>query len=189
MLTKTDAEAVKARFTALYERSASRLLAWITRRLQDPEAATELWAECWAIAFERWPSCRAANDDAGAERWLFGIAQKRIAIYYRSAAIERRALERLRWSVPTLQESEADALAQSAGLETLRSLLADALSALPEKRRRAIQLRVVSGLPYREVAARLGCSEQAARAHVSRGLGRLARVVPQIEARELAGGS
>ena len=45
-----------------------------------------------------------------------------------------------------------------------------ALSSLPSEQRRALQLRVVHGLPYEEVAGRLGCSQNAARLRVSRGL-------------------
>jgi DNA-directed RNA polymerase specialized sigma24 family protein len=42
---------------------------------------------------------------------------------------------------------------------------------------------VIDGLAYREVAQRLGCSEQAARAHVSRGLKRLADAIDRYELR------
>ena len=40
-----------------------------------------------------------------------------------------------------------------------------------------MQLRVLDDLPYDAIAKRLGCSEQTARAHVSRGLRRLERVL------------
>jgi DNA-directed RNA polymerase specialized sigma24 family protein len=46
-----------------------------------------------------------------------------------------------------------------------------------------VQLRVLEGLPYEEVAAKLSCSEQAARAHVSRGLRQLER---QIDREQIA---
>jgi len=184
--TDQDRETAAA-FEALYDRMATRLLVFVARRLQDAEAATELWAECWAAAFEGWPSCRYATDPERAERWLFGIARKRIASYYRSGAIERRAIERLHWTVPIIEESEAEELERLAGLEALRELLGDALAALPAKRRQAVQLRVVGGLSYREIAERMGSSEQAARAHVSRGLGRLASAISRTEAQELLG--
>jgi DNA-directed RNA polymerase specialized sigma24 family protein len=46
-----------------------------------------------------------------------------------------------------------------------------------------LTLRVVEGRPYHEVAEHLSCSVETARARVSRGLRRLARVldVPQPE--------
>jgi len=62
-------------------------------------------------------------------------------------------------------------------LEELSPALEEALAELPQKRRQAVQLRVVEDLPYDAIANRLGCSEQTARAHVSRGLRRLERVL------------
>ena len=48
-----------------------------------------------------------------------------------------------------------------------------ALDELPERDREALSLRVIEARPYREIATLLGCSEQAARVRVSRGLQRL----------------
>jgi RNA polymerase sigma-70 factor (ECF subfamily) len=164
----------KRAFEALYDRTAKRLLISLTRRTQDPEIAGELWAECWAAAFEAWPSCRASAPEEE-EAWLFGIARKRLANYWRSGAIERRALERLHWRVPVGSEAEDEELARVAELDALREVVADALARLPEQRRQAVALRVIDGLAYPDIAARLGCSEQAARAQVSRGLRGLQR--------------
>ena len=44
---------------------------------------------------------------------------------------------------------------------------------LPAGERELLRLRVVEERPYREIAERLGCSEQAARLRVSRALRRL----------------
>jgi RNA polymerase sigma factor (sigma-70 family) len=164
----------KHAFEALYDRTAERLLISLARRTQDPEVARDLWAECWAVAFEGWRACRAQGSN-GEEAWLFGIARRRVANYWRSGAVERRAVERLCWIVPTTSPAEDEHLIRAAELEELRDTLADALTALPDRRRRAVALRIVDGLPYPEVAVRLGCSEDAARAQVSRGLRALQR--------------
>jgi RNA polymerase sigma factor (sigma-70 family) len=166
-------------FEALYDRTADRLLVSLTRRTQDPDVAGELWAECWAAAFEGWPRCRA-NGPAEEEAWLFAIARRRLADYWRAGAIERRALERLRWTVPTASVGENRELARVAELDALRDVLADALRELPEKRRQAVGLRIVDGLSYPDIAVRLGCSEDAARAQVSRGLRGLQRHIDPL---------
>ncbi|MGH2889361.1 MAG: RNA polymerase sigma factor, partial [Solirubrobacteraceae bacterium] len=137
--------------------------------MHDTDAAADLWAEVWAIAFENWERCRA-RDHRQAEAWVLGIARHQLASYYRCGAIERRALERLKWSVPVVDDALEAEIERVAHLDALQSLFAEALSKLPVKRRRAVRLRVILGLDYREVADRMGCSEQAARAHVSRGL-------------------
>jgi RNA polymerase sigma-70 factor (ECF subfamily) len=59
------------------------------------------------------------------------------------------------------ERSEAGALAP---------LLRHAVRALPAEQRRALELRVMHGLPYDAVAGRLGCSTNAARLRVSRAL-------------------
>jgi DNA-directed RNA polymerase specialized sigma24 family protein len=117
-------------FEDLYVRVAQRLLLSLARRTQDVEVARELWAECWAAAFEGWPRCRADTPEAE-EAWVFGIAKRRVADYYRSGAIERRALERLRWTVPAFAAAEDDELARVAELDLLRNRVGAALRAPP----------------------------------------------------------
>jgi RNA polymerase sigma factor (sigma-70 family) len=173
------ADRTQAAFEALYDATAQRLLVSLTRRTQDVDVARELWAECWAAAFEGWPRCRA-TDTPALEAWVFAIARRRLADYWRAGAIERRALERLRWSVPQFAAAEDEQLARVAELDALREVVADALARLPDRRRRAVALRIVDGLSYPDVAARLGCSEDAARAHVSRGLRGLQRTLGPI---------
>jgi RNA polymerase sigma-70 factor (ECF subfamily) len=179
------ADRSKQAFEGLYERTGRRLLVHLVRRLQDVEAGTELWAECWAAAFAGWSRCRAGTP-AEEEAWLFGIARRQLVAYYRTGAIRRRALERLHWEVPTVGGAdELEELERAAEIEALRPALADALGRLPQKRRRAVELRILAGLPYEQVAAQLGCTEQAARASVSRGLRRLAELLDHAQPIEL----
>src|ERR687887_484304 len=53
--------------------------------------------------------------------------------------------------------------------------IGQAFAFLSEEQREALTLRVVEGRSYREVAEELRCTEETARARVSRGLKRLAR--------------
>jgi RNA polymerase sigma-70 factor (ECF subfamily) len=57
--------------------------------------------------------------------------------------------------------------------------VAEAFALLPPDQRQAVNLRVVEGRPYDEVAALTGASEQAARARVSRGLRRLGSLLEE----------
>jgi RNA polymerase sigma factor (sigma-70 family) len=56
-----------------------------------------------------------------------------------------------------------------------------AVAELPPKMRAAVALRFVSELPYREVAAAMECSEEAARRSVHEGLKRLRQTVKPAE--------
>ncbi len=173
---RRTAHDVKRWFEALYDRVAERLLIYLARRVRDPDTAAELWAECWAAAFESWPRCRASGPGE-AEAWVFGVARNQLAAYYRTGAIQRRAHEKLRWLAPPLAADEREWIDRAADLEALSPALDEALAELPQRRRQAVQLRVVEDLPYDAIARQLGCSEQTARAHVSRGLRRLERVL------------
>lgn len=170
----------KGAFVALHDRAGRRLMRYLARRLHDVDAAAELWAECWAVAFESWPRCYAVDEDA-AEAWVFGIARNQLAAYFRSGSIERRAMARLKWTVPAVAGAFDEELERVAELDLLRTVLAEGVRELPAKRRRAVQLRIVEGLSYGEVATQMGCTEQAARAHVSRGLRRLADAMDRYE--------
>ena len=64
----------------------------------------------------------------------------------------------------------------------LRSAVQGALAELGPQQREAVRLRVVDELGYPAVAARLGVSEQTARARVSRGLRALAQRLPKSPA-------
>ena len=63
----------KDAFIELHDRLGPRLLAYLVRRVPDVEVAAELWAECWAIAFEGWRR-RMSRPPAPTEAWVFGIA-------------------------------------------------------------------------------------------------------------------
>ena len=180
------AQKSKDSFDALYERVARRLLVFLVRRMHDTDAATELWAECWALAFGGWRGC-SARSDGEADAWVFGIARNQLGRYYRSGEIATRTLEQLKWTLPRAPDSERAEIEREANLTALRVALSEALSHLSSMRRRAIQLRILDDLAYEEVASRLGCSQDAARAHVSRGLRQLERQMSREQVLELEG--
>lgn len=176
----------KPAFEELYDRAGRRVLLHLARRMHDIDAATELWAECWAVAFAGWSRCKARSEGE-AEAWIFGIARNQLSSYYRSGQIASRTLDELRWATPTVQESDRAEIELEAELAELRVTLTEALSRVPVMRRRAVELRVLEGLPYEQVAQALGCSEQTARAHVSRGLRQLERQMDRQQILELQG--
>jgi RNA polymerase sigma-70 factor (ECF subfamily) len=75
---------------------------------------------------------------------------------------------------PVLAGEELARIEELAALGELRAAVAGALAELGAEQRDAVRLRVVEELDYAAVAGRLGITEQAARARVSRGLRSLA---------------
>jgi RNA polymerase sigma-70 factor (ECF subfamily) len=140
----------------------------------DPEAAVDLVAECFAIAFEDRGRYRG-DTDAEALGWLYGIARNRVSGFHRRGDVHRRAVARLGVERRALRPEEFERIEELAGLATLRAQVAAGLQELPTDQQEAIRLRVVDELDYPEVAARTGASEQTVRARVSRGLRTLER--------------
>ncbi len=168
-------------FSALYREEGEAVLLFLTRRTLDVELAVELTAETFAIALRSWG--RLAGLKREQQRaWLFTVAGRRFARYLRRASIERRLVQRLGIQVPVVGQEDLVVIEQRAGLDGLREALGRELSLLSAEQREALRLRVVEERSYVEVAERLGVSEQAARARVSRGLRALAYALEPYQA-------
>jgi RNA polymerase sigma factor (sigma-70 family) len=169
----SGALAAPADFEELYFAMADRLLLFLTRRTADPETARDLWAETWARAFEsRGRFLGTATPER--EAWVLGIARHVLAGYYKRGRVEQRAMARLKLEPPPISDRDLDRLERLAGLDELKSGLRVALAELADDQQWALELRIVEGLPYPEVARRMSVGEPAARARVSRGLRALA---------------
>ena len=160
-------------FDAFYRAHATRILRFFACQTLDPDAALDLTAETFALAFEHRDRLRAESERQ-ALSWVYGIAEHQLNRFKRRAATERRALDRLGIQAPRPDDEDYRRIEELAGLDELRSAVASGVDSLPAEQRVAVQLRLVDELPYREVAAQLDISEQAARARVSRALRTLA---------------
>jgi RNA polymerase sigma factor (sigma-70 family) len=162
-------------FGVLYERHAEGLLGYFARRTFDPEAAAELVGETFAEAFA---SRRRFNDrGAGAAGWLYGIARHQLGRYFRHGAVDSRARRKLGLPEREISADDYERIEELIDFEQVGRAIAEAFSLLSEEQREAMTLRVVEGRPYSEVADLLKCSEETARARVSRGLKRLKRML------------
>lgn len=170
---------------ALYERQREPLLLFLVRRTTDPELALDLWAETFAQAVAGQRRYRGSTDEEAAG-WLYGIANRQLAYYYRRGYARKRALARLDLERPPASEQFSDEIVRRAGLDELRGELAAALATLSPQTREAIELRVVQELPFADVAERLAISEQTARARVSRGLRSLSHLLDPNAITEVA---
>jgi len=152
-----------------YAEHSEQLLVYLTRRVLEVEVALDLMSETFAVALERRRSYRGASreEEIG---WLYAIARSQLSRYWRSGAIERRALKRLGLEAAQLSDPEIECVERLAGIGDLAARVNGALSGLPPEQQEAIRLRVVQELDYAAIAERVGISEQTARARVSRGL-------------------
>lgn len=162
----SDAEA----FGEFYDRNAESVVGFFMRRTACPQTAADLSAETFAEALR---TVHRFRQDRGAPRaWLFGIAKNQLRRFLRRRSTSDRALRRLGIDPGALDHS--DLVSDSLDLSQLRNDVASSLDSLSSGVRDAVRLRVMEELSYAEVAARLGCSEGAARVRVTRGLSTLA---------------
>lgn len=160
-------------FVAFYDRTAPGLLAYFVRRTLDAQVAVDLTAETVADAFASRHRFRARGEGS-ASAWLYGIARRQLSHYRRRLQVEdaarlRAGLERIEVGPEDVERIEALIDFEQVGREVKQ-----AFDGLHSEQREALRLRVIEGRPYREVAKELGCSEETARARVSRGLKQLA---------------
>lgn len=161
-----------AALRALFQRYHRRVFHFVLRRLGDPGLAEEVVAD---VFFEVW---RSIDHFAGASRpstWIYGIAHFKSASAHRDRSRYKRAAV-----VPTNVESlhrvsdGRDAHERLHAREELR-IVHRVLSSLPEDQRTVLELAVIEGLPYDEIAERLGVPEGTIKTRVSRARVKLRR--------------
>jgi RNA polymerase sigma-70 factor, ECF subfamily len=161
--------------TALYSDHGDELLRFLVRRTGDTEIAADLWGETFAQALGSRGRFHGNNEQAVA--WLYTIARRQLARYYRHGKAECRAMQRLGMERPAISAETEAQIVQRAGLDEVRDAITEGIALLSDDAREAILLRVVGELSYSDLASRLAISEQAARLRVSRGMRTLARVL------------
>lgn len=159
---------------ALFARHRGRLLSWLRLALSPALArrvsAEDLLQETLLEATRKIASFEPRGP-ASFYAWLVAIGRFKIAEAQRALQAHKRAREE-----ELQREPENPATSPSLGAmrrESAEALWA-ALAELPPEQAEAIRLRYLEGLPLGEAAARLGRSEAALKALVTRGFARLA---------------
>ena len=152
-------------WSVLYQRVYPGLMAFASRRL-DRDRASDAVSETMARAVANIE--KFTWEGARFDGWLFGILRHVIADVRRAQARELR------------RDGRTAAVAQSSPLEHVlhgeeAASVRAAFDQLPPADRELLELRVVAGLSYDEVATALGKRPGSVRMAQSRALGRLRR--------------
>lgn len=155
---------------ALFDRYYRRVFGMVRRRLGDDSLAEEVVSD---VFFEIWRSADAFRGESLVSTWIFGIAH-----FKTLSAVRHRSSKRIASVVPTNVETlhqfagdgtPADELvSREAVREALR-----AIERLPESQRRVMELSILEGWSYTEIAEHLGVSENTVKTRVSRARARL----------------
>jgi RNA polymerase sigma factor (sigma-70 family) len=140
--------------------------------------AEDAWSETFLAALRAYPRL---DESANVEAWLVTIA-------HRKAIDITRA--RVRRATTPAEPSELPEMAQATDRATRPEDRDDelwaALGGLPDKQRAAVAYHYLAGLPYREIAAITGGSEDAARRAAADGIKKLrASYLPARHAEEV----
>ena len=178
--TKTDRQLLEeARgghgevFEIVYRRHHAVVLAFLARRVQQPELAADLLAETFAslLALVRDPQ-RAVPPIPVA--WLLVTARNLLIDSHRRGTVDDRARRRLAMQPVVLDDRDLERVEEiSAETDLMREL---ALRLEPDELQ-ALHARVLDEREYAEIAAQLKCSESVVRKRVSRALGVLRRAM------------
>jgi RNA polymerase sigma factor (sigma-70 family) len=150
----------KVPFEALVEQYGTTVLR-VCRAVVGPVDADDAWSETFLAALRAYPDLPAS---ANVEAWLVTVAHRKAIDITRAAA--KRA-------------TPVAAVADRAVTDTPKDdELWAALAELPDKQRHAVAYHYLAGLPYRDVAAVLGGSTDAARRAAADGIAALRRTYP-----------
>ncbi len=187
-------------FTKLYERYDRGVLTYIRTVVKDPpEIADDLFQETFVRLFRERTKYAASVNGGNEYRpiqsvrgWLFRVAHN-LAISYLRSVRQTVSLsdeeENYRWDerlmVP-IEESFSNMYGEDPGLssEGLYAKLRACVELLPQSLREVYVLREINGLEYEEVAAAVGCTQEAARMRISRARRALRKALEQYLSNE-----
>jgi RNA polymerase sigma factor (sigma-70 family) len=164
-------------FGVFYRRHVRSIVGFFVRRTACRETAADLTAETFAQAYLSVHRYRPTG--VPAQAWVVAIARHQLAHFIRAAEVADRARRRLGMRPVPAGDEPLEQLIESLDARRNRTALQLAMGDLTDGVADAVRLRVIDGLAYVDIAARLGCSEVAARQRVARGLSHLSE---QIEA-------
>lgn len=167
-----------AAFVAAFDEHSRAFLRYFARRTLDAEVAADLTAETFAQAYESRREFDPERGDIGA--WLYGIARHQLGSYLRRLRVDRGARQRLGLPDRSPTADDCERIEALIDFAEVGRLVRSALAELPADQRQAVVCRVTNQMSYAEIAEHFGCSQDVARARVSRGLRQLARMLPQL---------
>lgn len=158
-------------FEVVYRRHHAVVLAFLARRVGQPELAADLMAETFAslLALVRDPQHVVPPIPVA---WLLVTARNLLIDSHRRGTVDDRARRRLAMQPVVLDDRDLERVEEiSAETDLMRELA----SQLEPDQLQALRARVLDDREYAEIAAQLKCSESVVRKRVSRALGVLRR--------------
>ena len=178
--SRTDIELLQAcragerdAFGGFYARYREAILAYLARRVRDPEAAADLMAETFASALVAVMELERTLPDAPAA-WLFGIARNELVDAVRRGQVADKARRQLALAAIVLDDRDIERIND---LAASADFVEDLSAQLPAHEWEALRDHVLNDETYSDLATRIGCSEAVVRKRVSRAKAHLRTVL------------
>jgi len=139
----------------------------VCRAVLGPDDAEDAWSETFLAALQAYPRLRPDSD---VRAWLVTIAHRKAIDHARAAS--RRAV-----TLPELPDVP-DTSTTGDGSQASAELWV-ALRGLPLKQRQTVAYHYLVGMPYRQIAAIVGGTEDAARRAAADGIAALRKSYPE----------
>jgi RNA polymerase sigma factor (sigma-70 family) len=146
-------------FQSLLDEHSNDVLGFLIATV-GPQDAEDCFQETFMAAIRSYPKL---DDDSNLRGWLLTIAHRKAIDHHRARG----------WrAVPVADVPEVPVSDRQPGTGIWQ-----AVAGLPPKQRTAVALRFACDMPHREIAASIGCSEEAARRSVHEGVKTLREVL------------
>ena len=133
------------------------------------EDAEDCFQETFIAALRTYPDLQAQKREHNLRAWVLTIAHRKALDAHRGRARRARSGGGCERAGVRAQPRPGAVATRRCGMRS---------SELPERQRSAVVLRYVIDLPHREIAAAIGCSEEAARRSLHEGMVKLRKAVP-----------
>ncbi|MEN6456779.1 MAG: RNA polymerase sigma-70 factor [Prolixibacteraceae bacterium] len=150
-------------FELVFHRYKSKLYDFICRSLPSDGDAESMVQE---IFMKLWINRHQLDPGKSLNAFLYTIARNEIFGHLRKVLVRRKHLEELSFSMETLSETTQ----RQIEYEELKVLVSGLVGSMPEKRKEIFLLSRNEGLSYKEIASRLGISENTVDSQIRKAL-------------------
>lgn len=158
-------------FDPLYRDYVQRIYAYIYRRTLKKDLAEDLTSMTFMRALEKIDLYSPSKGVFAA--WLYTLARNAISDHFRSATVKNEMSVEDIWDMPT-----TDDVVRTVDERVTYDKLVDALKTLDPSKREIILLRLWDNLPYSEIAAITGKTENNCKVMYSRTIDSLRQKLP-----------
>jgi RNA polymerase sigma factor (sigma-70 family) len=157
-------------YQRLIEPVEERMIAIVTRIIQDPHDSMDVFQEILAVI---WKKLKTIDHHPNPQAYILRICVSRCYDALRRKSVRRREV-RLNHEIQQLQEMSSVEQAE------LSATIREAIALLPAKQAKAVFLRLIEGENYAAIAGVLGCSAATARSHCCKGKASLRTILTDL---------